>query len=356
MRRREKVLLFHTAFPGDIILALPLLQVLRAHAEDCIVSVVATPAAAGVLENHPAIDEVILYDKRGRNRGLAGMMTMSRRLRNEKFGVALVPHRSLRSAFITSRAGIPRRIGFSTSAGKWLLTDRVPYRARDHEIRRNLELLRPLGLDPPDFEYPRVYPDDADRARVDELLQSRSPVSQAFDPRKMAAIAPGSVWMTKRWPQESYEELGRLLVEDGFSLALIGGREDRVLCQSIAEGISREHAVVAAGELSLLQSAELIRRCCVAVSNDSAPMHLAVAVQTPVVALFGPTVPEFGFAPRGERDVVLGVPDLSCRPCSIHGGDRCPIGSFDCMVGLTAEMVRTHIKNTLNGTQNPDQR
>ncbi|MGB6123590.1 MAG: ADP-heptose--LPS heptosyltransferase, partial [Bacteroidota bacterium] len=128
MRRREKVLLFHTAFPGDIILALPLLQVLRAHAEDCIVSVVATPAAAGVLENHPAIDEVILYDKRGGNRGLSGMMTMSRRLRNEKFGVALVPHRSLRSAFITSRAGIPRRIGFSTSAGKWLLTDRVPYR------------------------------------------------------------------------------------------------------------------------------------------------------------------------------------------------------------------------------------
>ncbi len=352
MTRREKVLLFHTAFPGDIILALPLLQVLRAIGEDCTVSVVATPGAAGVLENHPAIDEVILYDKRGGDRGLAGVMTMTRRLRNENFGVALVPHRSLRSAIIAFGAGIPRRIGFSTSAGKWLLTDRVPYRDRDHEIRRNLELLRPLGLDPPDFEYPLVYPDDVDRARVEELLQSRALVSRAFNPRKMIAIAPGSVWMTKRWPQERYEELGRLLVKDGFSVALIGGREDRVLCQSIAGGISRDHTVVAAGELSLLQSADLIHRCRVAVSNDSAPMHLAVAVRTPVVAIFGPTVPEFGFAPLGERDVVLGVPDLSCRPCSIHGGNRCPVGTFDCMVGLTAEMVRTHIQNALNGTQN----
>ncbi len=354
MMRRERVLVFHTAFPGDIILALPLLQVLRSYREPSRLVFVATPTAAELLENHPAIDEVILYDKRGRDRGISGIVRISRRLRGGRYDVAFVPHRSLRSAAITALAGIPRRIGFTTSAGRWLLTDRVHYRRSDHEVRRNLELLKPLGIDPPEYERPRVFPDDADRSRVEDFLRSSLALSPAFNSRHMVAIAPGSVWKTKRWLQERYVELGKLLVEDGFSLALVGGREDRALCQSIAQDVSPEHTVIAAGKLSLLQSAELIRRCTAAVSNDSAPMHLAGAVGTPVVALFGPTVPEFGFAPRGERDVVLGVSDLPCRPCSIHGGDRCPIKSFDYMVGLTAGMVRTHIHGIVNGTQNPD--
>jgi heptosyltransferase-2 len=200
-----------------------------------------------------------------------------------------------------------------------------------------------------------VYPDADDRASVDGLIQDHRALGPDFDSRQMIALAPGSVWRTKRWPRERYEELGRLLVSDGFSLVLIGGPEDRELCASISEGVSEERTINAAGRLSLLQSAELIRRCRVIVSNDSAPMHLAGAVQTPVVAMFGPTVPEFGFAPKGDRDVVLGISNLSCRPCSIHGGEKCPIRTFDCMVRLTADVVRTHIHRITNGIENTRQ-
>jgi heptosyltransferase-2 len=340
------------AFPGDIVLALPLLQALRAQQEVSSVAMVVTPSAAGLLENHPSVDEVIVYDKRGTDRGISGVLRLSRRLRARQYDVALVPHRSLRSAVAAFLAGISRRVGFTTSAGRWLLTDRVQYNRHDHEVQRNLRLLGPLGIRPAELDTPALYPDGEDREVVERLLRGHQSRYPRFDSERLVALAPGSVWATKRWPQERYEELGRSLVADGASVALIGGSEDRGLCEAIVEAVSQEAVLNAAGYLSLLQSAELIRRCRVAVSNDSAPMHLAVAVRTPVIAIFGPTVPEFGFAPHGANDIVLGVPHLACRPCSIHGGASCPIKSFDCMVDISAETVRNHIHYLLNGTTN----
>ena len=124
-----------------------------------------------------------------------------------------------------------------------------------------------------------------------------------------------------------------------MKIVLIGGREDEALCNRIAVESKAVEVYVTAGKFTLLQSAELLRRCKVLVSNDSAPMHLAVAMRTPVIALFGATVPSFGFAPYGEKDIVVQTEGLPCRPCSIHGGDKCPIGTFDCMVRISAEMV-----------------
>ena len=99
----------------------------------------------------------------------------------------------------------------------------------------------------------------------------------------------------------------------------------------------KKNIVSAAGDLTLLQSSSLIKRCRVVVSNDSAPMHLAVASRIPVVAIYGATIPAFGFAPYGKQDVIVETSGLSCRPCSIHGGERCPIETFDCMKRITAD-------------------
>ncbi|MBM2841153.1 MAG: hypothetical protein HW412_1681, partial [Bacteroidetes bacterium] len=126
-----------------------------------------------------------------------------------------------------------------------------------------------------------------------------------------------------------------------------GGKEDAALCEEIGNAISPVNVLNAAGELSLLQSAELIRQCILLVSNDSAPMHLAVGVRTPVVAIFGATVPRFGFAPRGKRDIVAEINDLLCRPCSIHGGDRCPIKTFVCMNDLSPQLVHAKVQTVL---------
>jgi len=215
----------------------------------------------------------------------------------------------------------------------------VTYRRDLHEIDRDLSLLEPLGLRPSVGELvPTLHPLQRDREAVDALLLAHQTRVARFNRDAMVALAPGSVWNTKRWPEEKFVLLARGLQDSGLDLVLIGGREDRPLCGRIAAAVA-ETPLNAAGELSPLQSAELIRRCRVLVSNDSAPAHLATGVRTPVVALFGATVPSFGFAPRGPSDRVIETTGLSCRPCSIHGGHRCPIATFDCMERIKPRTV-----------------
>jgi len=337
----QKILVFHTAFPGDIILTVPVFDVLRDAFPRATIGAVVIPSASGVLLHHPAIHQLIIYDKRGADSGFRGAFALVRRLKAEGFDTAVVPHRSLRSALILRAAGIPRRIGFSTSAGRLLMTDIVPYDPACHEIRRNLNLLKPLGIVPATDPLPRIYPDGEDCAVVDSLLAA---IGDRTLPRApLVALAPGSKWNTKRWLPEYYGTLGKMLVARQLKVVLVGGPEDRELCTSIASAIGGKDVIVAAGRLTLLQSAELIRRSAVLVSNDSAPVHLGVAVRTPVLAIFGPTVPRFGFAPKGEHDEVIERSGLDCRPCSIHGGKRCPLGTFVCMKEITPAEVLARV-------------
>ena len=344
----RKILVFHTAFIGDIILTLPLVQVLRDRFPDAHITFVAIPSVSGILENHPAISEVIVYDKRGSSAGLGGILSIADRLRSEKFDVALIPHRSIRSAAIGFLARIPMRIGFSTSAGRILFTDKVPYEKGNHEITRNLSLLKPLGIQAGDDVLPSLYPGKGDRDKVDEILRKHVLSGSAVKQNGIVAVAPGSIWNTKRWLKENFIRLGKLLIDKGFSIVLVGGKEDERLCREIEQSIGNRRVLNAAGRLTPLQSAELIRRCNVAVSNDSAPMHMALAVRTPVVAIFGATVPQFGFAPRGEYDEVVETLGLPCRPCSIHGGERCPINTFVCMTNITPEYVFDKVRSIIS--------
>jgi heptosyltransferase-2 len=330
----NRILVLQTAFPGDVVLILPLVQALREHVPAAEIACLTTPRAADLLAHHPAIDERIMYDKRGKDRGVGGFIRMVRRLRTRPFDLALIPHRSLRSAALCRLAAIPRRIGFSTSAGRLLLTDVVAYDPHAHEIRRNLQLLTPLGVPVAETLRPRLFPGDAERREAGLILDGLS-----AGPGMVVALAPGSVWATKRWPEEKYAELGRRLTGRGDAVVLVGGPEDEALCARIARAVGGDRIRSAAGRLSLLGSAALLARCEVLVSNDSAPMHLAGAVGTRVVAVFGPTVPAFGFAPSGPRDIVVETHGLLCRPCAIHGGPRCPIGTFVCMLNIEPQAV-----------------
>jgi heptosyltransferase-2 len=345
----ERVLVFHTAFIGDIVLMFPMLQVLRREKPGCTISVVSVPAVADLVRKHPAVDQVIEYDKRGVHCGLRGMRALALHLRRQHFTLALVPHRSLRSAVTVRMARIPRRIGFTTSAGARLFTDRVPYRPTDHEIDRDLSLLQPVLGAIPDRLLPVVHIPDGDSRVADELLGTADREFKGFSRRPLVALAPGSVWLTKRWPAEAFSALARSLVRDGCSVVLVGGERDVELCNRVADGSAEANGVFnAAGKTSLAGSAALLRRCRVLVSNDSAPGHIAMGVGTPVLALFGPTVSAFGFAPVGPRDRVLEVAGLSCRPCNIHGGNECPIGSFECMRGITATQVMAAVREIIS--------
>jgi heptosyltransferase-2 len=154
------------------------------------------------------------------------------------------------------------------------------------------------------------------------------------------------VWGTKRWPY--YPELAGELA-GAARVVILGSANDAELATAIV--LAAPSAIDATGQLSLLASAELVRRCAVLVTNDSAPLHLASAMETPTVAIFGPTVPEFGFGPLAPRASVVGHEGLPCRPCDRHGPQRCPLGHFRCMRELTPALVAERVRALL---LNPD--
>ncbi len=328
------ILIIQTAFIGDVILSTPLVRGASLISSEASISVLVRPEVSEVFKGNPDVDEIITYDKRGTEKGLSGFLKLLGRLRKRRFDLAIIPHRSLRSALLPFLSGIPIRVGFKKSAAPFLFTGAANYRMGSHETERNLELLSPFGVGPPDAR-PRLYPREEDISLAKQFLGESFP--GGVDP--LVAIAPGSVWPTKRWPVENYAELARKLI-DGLSarVVVVGGKGDVGLSDTIIGMCPEGKAAIAAGKMGILGSAALLSMCDLLVSNDSAPVHMALAVETPVVAIFGPTVPEFGFAPDGDRDLVLGA-DLPCRPCGVHGGKRCPEGHFKCMIDVSPERV-----------------
>jgi heptosyltransferase II len=324
----SSTLVIQTSFLGDTVLTTPLLVQLANRGP---VDVVTTPASAALLANHPAVRRVIVYDKRGADRGVRRLLRLAGRLRGEGYDLALLAQGSWRSAALAMLARIPSRVGFSSSAGRLLYTKRVSYRDDLHHAARLLMLARPNGREPTTDELrPSLYPGDAERSAVDAVL-GRHGVAPG---ERLVALAPGSVWGTKRWPY--YPELATLLAPHARPVVL-GSRDDASLAGAIAA--AEPTAIDATGTLSLLASAELIGRCGAVVTNDSAPLHLASAMGTPTVAIFGPTVPDFGFGPLAPRASVVGEETLPCRPCDRHGPERCPLGHHRCMRDLAAALV-----------------
>ncbi len=319
-------LVIQTSFLGDVVLTTPLLTHLAARGP---VDVVTTPAGAALLEGHPAVRRVIRYDKRGRERGLGGLQALATSLRASGYSAAYLAQGSWRSAALAWLARIPERIGFDRSAGALLYTTRVVYRADWHHAAR---LYRLADDDPHgDVPAPSLHPATADHLAAEALL-----AGAPFGDAPFVVLAPGSVWATKRWP--GYDALLAELPRD-LGIVVAGGADDRVLASALVTA-APDRVLDATGRLPLLASAALIGRAAAIVTNDSLPQHLASAMGTPTLTVYGPTLPSFGFGPLAPRRAVAEhAPGLECRPCSAHGPQRCPRGHFRCMRDISARRV-----------------
>lgn len=344
-------LVIQTSFLGDTVLTTPLIAEL---AERGPVDVVVTPASAGLLANNPFIRKLFVYDKRGRDSGATGLLRLARAIeRHAREAARDGPARpaqpaeraaylaqgSVRSASLALLAGYRRRVGFESSAGRILYTATVPYDRSAHHAER-LWRLANHGPDAPAHEIqpPRLYPGEPERAAVAALLGA------VDDSRPLVALAPGSVWGTKRWPY--YPELASRIAER-CRIAIIGGSDDTEAARLITLAAGAQGVVDATGKLSLLASAELIGRADLLVTNDSSPQHLASAMATPTITIFGPTVPEFGFGPLAPHSTTLGHPSLPCRPCHHHGPPTCPLTHWKCMRELDVEVVAEAVERIL---------
>ena len=335
-------LIIQTSFLGDTVLTTPLIAELARRGP---VDVVTTPASAGLLRNHPGIRSVIPYDKRRRDRGVLGFLRMVRRLRAFRYEAAYLAQGSMRSGALALTAGIGTRVGFATSAGRRFYSRKVEFREDIHHAARLLSLARP-DVDPGVVDVrPRLYPGIPERGAVDRLLALHDVHD---DGPPLVALAPASVWETKRWPY--YAELARALAGRA-RVVVLGSADDAALAEEV-RAAGGEGAFSSAGMLSLLGSAELIRRCHLLVTNDSAPQHLASAVNTPTIAIFGPTVPEFGFGPLAEPAECMGISPqvLACRPCDRHGPRRCPLRHWKCMRDISAGDVAARVFDILSVT------
>ncbi len=330
------VAIIQTAFIGDVVLATPLFEAARVSNPGATVIGVVRKGCEDLLGNNPNVDLVITWDKREKDRGLAGIVRMAGALRKRHIGTALIPHRSIRTAVSAVLAGIGTRVGFAKGGGMLFHTIRVPYRYGIHEVERNLMLASAAGWRSGGFR-PAIFPDDDDAEKVDTVLGGMD---------DFCVLAPGSVWPTKRWPVESFAKIGTFYARSKFNVVVSGGPGDREVCSILAESVPG--ALDLCGKLTLRQSAELYRRARFLLTGDTAPQHLAAAVGATVFSIFGPTVRSFGFWPYDENSVVIEQNHLSCRPCGAHGHKRCRIGTHDCMRLISPETVIETIEQALD--------
>lgn len=341
-----KILIVQLGFIGDVILSTPVITALAEVYPLATVSFLTTPAAEGLLRFDRRLAKVHVYDKRGRQSGLFGLREMARELRAEKYDVVFSLHKSARTSILLKLAAIPKRYGFRRAALNFLYTVAAEREDLFHEVLRNLAVLRSVGYKPEEDFAPQMF-----------LVLSPEACAKADEwwgdapAEKRICLAPGSVWETKRWSAEQFARLGAMLLDRGFYLALIGGPADRQAAELIVEQLQQRNdfsrVINLMGRTSLLESAAIIDRSTALVSNDSAPLHIASALQVPVVGVFCATIPEFGFGPWKTPHRTIGLYELSCRPCRAHGSRICPTSTEKCMNELSAEAVLSQLNDLL---------
>lgn len=322
----EKVLLIRLSSLGDVVLATSAVEALKSARPEATVDVLTKPQFAEVFAGNPHVREVKTWGAK------ESPLEVAARLRAEKYTFIADLHANLRTRLLR-----PLLPGRWSVYGKGAVARRASLflRARSlisdapHVTTRYAASLSRLGVKKPAI--PKIYTDERQLGWVKDILTGAGWDSVA----PLVALAPGAAWATKAWPEEKWRELADLLRARGALPLLIGGEGDRALCEAV-KGTGA--GINLAGETTVRETAAALTLAKVLVTNDSAPLHIADAVGTPVVALFGPTVADFGFFPTGARDVVV-ERDEPCRPCSLHGGPRCPLGHFHCLGLVTAEQV-----------------
>lgn len=314
---------------GDVILTTPLLRAIRARHPAAEITYLTRPAFEPLVASHPAGPEVLTFDPRSEP-----LPALAARLRARQFSHLLDLHGVTRTRLL--RLLVPGNWrGYSKRRiDRWFLVrtklDRyprpiVPEPERFFEAARDLDVV-PDGL-PAEIGVSASAADEAGRWMARAGLGTRP----------LVALAPGAAHFTKRWPVEYWSQLAARLTEAGREVIVLTGDDYTAAGSAIAEA-GGAHAVATNGALGLQSTAAVIRSAERFIGGDTGLMHMATAVGTPVVALFGPTVAQFGFMPYAAKARVLELP-LECRPCSAQGGPTCPRGDHACLRGLTVQMA-----------------
>jgi len=331
----NKILIVQTAFIGDVIIITPLIRAIKELYPRTLVDVMVIPQTAGVLENNSNINEIILFDKR-KNKILAFMKTLLQ-LKKNKYDIAVTPHSSVTTGLLLKYANIKMRIGYDRWSAAKYLTHKVPHPEVIHKTVKNLTLLS-LLTEKSFSNQTELFPTKIMFKEADELIKEIKVAT-----KKIIALAPGSVWFTKKWSTEHYKVLAQQLVDNNFGVVLIGSKDESEICDEV---LPTKNGINLAGKLSLLESAAVTSKCDLMICNDSGALHIANAMEIDVFAFFGPTVQSSGYFPFRENDFVFDR-EMECRPCGSHGGTSCHLKHHECMKMIYPEHVLNKVLEKL---------
>jgi heptosyltransferase-2 len=328
----KRILIRGTNWIGDTVITLPALAAIRKNFPSARISILVRPWVADILRGSPLIDELIIFDKKGKDRGISGLFSLAKRLRRKDFQLAILLQNAFEAALIAFLAAIPERWGYATDGRSWLLTRAVPLSEeikRRHQMYYYLELLSSLGLEigEPEFRLsPSIEENETGRA-----LLAGSNVDLSLP---LVGINPGATYgSARRWYPERFAAVADQLIEE-FSAEIIifGGKAERDIALDIIKNIKGK-SVDLSGKADIASLIGIFPFLDLLITNDSGPMHLAAALSVPVVAIFGPTDPATT-SPFGDIHSVVRVP-VPCSPCLKRD---CP-KDHRCMKLITPEMV-----------------
>ncbi|MFH1395574.1 MAG: lipopolysaccharide heptosyltransferase II, partial [Candidatus Omnitrophota bacterium] len=330
----KRILITRTDRLGDVVLSTPVIRVLRKKYPSAYIAFMVRPENRDVVAANPDLNEVIVYDKYGKQKSFWNTFKFALKLRNKKFDTAIALHPTTRVHVVFFLAGIPERIGYDRKMD-CLLTVKIQHnkqKGEKHEIDYNFDVLESIGLDTAGADkIPYIVTTEKHKTAV-SLLQKKYNITE-----NIAAFHPGASCPSKRWAAENFGYLADKIVDKyGIKPVFVGGIETEKFVKR-AVAVMKHKAVNLAGKLNVGELAEFLSRCRVFVSNDSGPVHVAVAVNAPTVAIFGRNDPGLSpkrWAPVGRNDQIVHHP-RECVECLAHNCRK----NFICLKKISSEEV-----------------
>jgi len=331
----QRILIIQTAFIGDVVLATGVLEKLHHAYPSARIDFLVRKGNESLFSNHPFLNSVLIWQKKdSKYKHLFGLL---RTIRKTKYDAVFNLQRFAATGFLTAFSRAKLKIGFDKNPFSFLFSQKIKHVFSNeggtvlHEIERNHLLI--AGLTDNDACKPKLYPSVEDFTTV-----------KSYQSCPYFCIAPASVWFTKQFPMDKWVSFIEK-IPSKFTIYLLGGPSDHVMCEKIAAANKHLSIVSLAGKLNFLQSAALQQGALMNYVNDSAPMHFASSVNAPVTAVYCSTTQNFGYGPLSDKRFVVEVSTpLSCRPCGLHGKKACPLGHFNCANFITNEQLLSPIK------------
>ncbi len=323
-----KFLIIQTAFIGDVILATAVAEKLHLHFPHADIDFVLRKGNEGLLKDHPFIRTIYIWDKKQGK--IKNLLSLTKNIRAAKYDHVINLHRFASSGIITGFSGAKEKVGFDKNPLSFLFTKKIKHEIGNgkHETERNQQLIEHLTDNK--ASKPKLYPSENNFNTVKEYKIS-----------EYICLAPTSVWFTKQFPKEKWVELCDKLPQR-YKIYLLGAPSDVEACEWIKNKSASKNIVNLSGKLNFLDSAALMKDAAMNYVNDSAPMHIASAMNAATTAIYCSTVPSFGFGPLADNAKIVETKlALECRPCGLHGHQACPLGHFKCAFSIeTSELLK----------------